>query len=112
MDIQEAKKCSECKGNGEVATMESVYGGSDSHIQAPVGSERCWNCNGTGEEPYEEIVAERIIEGLTPEQERKLQDEHGKTYAGTDDDMPEAFEKWLTGRTLQDLEKILYAKVA
>ena len=35
------------------------------------------------------------IETMTPEFEDFLQTTHAENYAGTDDDMPKAFESWL-----------------
>jgi hypothetical protein len=32
-----------------------------------------------------------------------LQNEHGKDYHGTDDDMPDAFDNWLTDLQVDDL---------
>lgn len=55
----------------------------------------------------EEQTAERIIENLTAEQEEILRDKHAEHYTGTDDDMPEAFENWLSGLTKMDLDYYL-----
>jgi len=108
MNIEESQKCSDCNGIGEVSTMESVYPGTpDSHIQAPVGSETCNNCNGTGLEEDNELVKSRIVDNLTQEQETKLKEEHSKSYTGTDDDMPNKFEEWLVELSLDELLKIL-----
>lgn len=40
-----------------------------------------------------------IIDTLTAEQEEVLMDIHAKNYMGTDDDMIDNFEKWLSGLT-------------
>ena len=101
-------KCLDCNGLGEVSRMESVYPDtSDAHIQAPIGTETCDNCNGTGLEPDEDIVKERIWGSLTIEQENKLKDEHSKYYTGVSDDMSDKFESWLLELTLEDLMKII-----
>lgn len=101
-------KCLDCNGLGEVSTMQSVYPGTrDSHIQAFVGTNKCENCNGTGLEPDQDIVKERIYESLTIEQENKLKDEHSKHYTGVDDDMSDKFESWLLQLTLEDLMKTI-----
>ena len=107
-NIEQAKKCQFCNGIGEVTTMESVYpGGPDAHIQAPIGTETCDNCNGTGLEEDNDIVKERIIDNLTQEQEDKLKVDHSKSYTGSDDDMPDKFEAWLVELSLEDLLKII-----
>lgn len=31
-----------------------------------------------------------------------LEEQHAKTYTGSDDDMPDAFEKWLSELELED----------
>lgn len=54
--------CKDCDGIGEVRTMESVYNGEDRHIQAPVGSEQCENCSGSGLEQDLDIINERKAE--------------------------------------------------
>lgn len=107
-NIELAKRCEFCNGIGEVTTMESVYpGGPDAHIQAPIGTEICDNCNGTGLEEDDEIVKERIIDNLTEEQENKLKEDYSKSYTGLDDDMSDKFEAWLFELTLEDLLKII-----
>lgn len=37
--------------------------------------------------------------------EEFLRDEHSSTYIGTDDDMPEDFEKWLQNLDVEELIK-------
>lgn len=42
IEEEEEDVCEFCDGTGEVTTMESVYPGTpDSHIQAPIGTEKC-----------------------------------------------------------------------
>ena len=53
------------------------------------------------------MTAEQIIDNLTKEQEDTLRDIHAENYSGTDDDMPEAYEKWLMDLTVMDLESYL-----
>ena len=53
--------------------MDKVYN-DDPSIVAPVGSETCSNCLGSGIEPDDEVITERIINGLDSEQEDKLQE--------------------------------------
>ena len=48
-----------------------------------------------------------LVDNLTESQEEKLKDEHSKNYTGTDDDMPEAYEKWLEDLTLSEINFIL-----
>jgi len=48
-----------------------------------------------------------IIDHLTSEQEQHLMDIHGENYIGTDDDMPDNFEKWLMNLTVFDLDYYL-----
>lgn len=108
-ELKKAKKCEDCNGVGAVSTMESVYPGTpDAGIQAPIGSETCENCAGTGEEQDEEIVKERIVDNLSAEQEKKLQDEFSKIETGVlDDDLPDAFESWLVDLSLEEITNIL-----
>ncbi len=47
------------------------------------------------------------IDNLTPEQEDKLKEVHSKGYTGTDDDMPEAYENWLEGLTIEEINSII-----
>jgi len=101
-------ECLDCKGIGEVSTMERVYN-DDIHL-APVGIETCQNCSGTGLEPNEDLVVERIVENLSPEQEDILQERHADGYMGCDDDMSDAFEHWLSGLDLSDFIRILKLK--
>lgn len=109
MEIKEAKKCKDCKGYGTVST---DYIDADHNIQRGAGDDvNCDNCNGSGEEPDEEIVVERIIENLTKEQEEKLQrymiDNYGGEMGVCKDNCEDLFETWLGKLLLSDLEKIL-----
>ena len=54
-----------------------------------------------------EEVKEKIIDGLTTEQEELLSEEHAKNYHGLDDDMPDDFENWLMDLDYDELVKIL-----
>lgn len=58
--FKKASLCMDCDGLGELRTMESVYGGSDSHITAPIGSKVCDNCRGSGQELDVDIIKERL----------------------------------------------------
>ena len=110
MELAKEMKCLVCKGNGEYATMESVYGGSDSHIQAPVGSVRCDNCGGSGKEPSESIVLERILNNLDSEDEEKLQIyfmENNGELGITKDNIEGLFEGWLENLELEEIISIL-----
>jgi hypothetical protein len=79
--------------------------------------ENCANCAFEETEVYEEDFVddeideeaelERLLNDLTPEQEAKLQDYHAKSYMGTDDDMPDDFEKFLCGLTFLEAKKII-----
>jgi len=51
------EKCLDCNGIGEVSTMERVY--SNEPHTAPVGSETCANCEGSGFELDKQIIEER-----------------------------------------------------
>lgn len=111
--IDKYKRCEECGGVGEVNTMESVYSGADSHIKAPVGSEECVNCEGTGFEPDADIVKERIVENLDVDQENKLQEYFVglSEYGGIPiikDNCEDLFENWLESVPLKTLIKVLY----
>lgn len=56
----------------------------------------------------EEEERSKIIDTLTPVQEDKLKEAHGKNYIGTDDDMPDAYDDWLTNDvTLEELKSLL-----
>ena len=70
MNLQEIKKCSSCLGNGEVSVMEKVYPG-EPHV-APIGVEKCEECNGTGIETDEETLIDRVFDSITPDEEKKL----------------------------------------
>lgn len=107
MELKEAQRCLECNGIGEIATMEQVYP-NEPHY-APLGSRICPYCKGTGKTD-DETALERIVNNLTHEQEVKLQEVHGKLYMGTDDDMPEAFEHWLSLLSLEEITNILYER--
>lgn len=50
---------------------------------------------------------EQIIDNLTDEQEDVLKNIHAEEYHGTDDDMPDDYERWLTNINLMDLEAYL-----
>ena len=64
--IEKNKKCEECKGYGEVATLERVYP-NEPH-EAYTGSATCPNCEGTGQEPDKQLVKDRIMDELSNEQ--------------------------------------------
>ena len=51
-----------------------------------------------------------IIENLTKEQEDKLQEAHAKDYHGTDDDMPDNYEYWMSNLDLAEIKEILFTK--
>lgn len=53
------------------------------------------------------MTQEEIIYNLTKDQEDVLRNIHAENYSGTDDDMPEAYEKWLMNLTVMDLESYL-----
>lgn len=48
---------------------------------------------------------DRIIEHLTPTDEDKLKEVHSKDYTGTDDDMPDDYENWLSNLSLDELKE-------
>ena len=48
-----------------------------------------------------------IIKNQTKDQEDVLRNIHAENYSGTDDDMPEAYERWLENLTVMDLESYL-----
>lgn len=99
------KMCKECAGAGGGNADEDD---GEGHIQRGVGDwENCYNCGGSGLEPDEEIIRERIVENLSAENEKKLQEYHAGVYHGTDDDMPDAFENWLGEISLTTLIEVL-----
>lgn len=50
--------CTECNGNGGG---HADYRNSDGNVERGTGDwENCWSCSGTGKEPDEEIINERI----------------------------------------------------
>lgn len=61
----------------------------------------------------EELEAKReyILNNLTKDQEDTLRNIHAESYSGTDDDMPEAFDKWLEDLTIMDLEECLEIEI-
>ena len=114
MELKKAKQCEECNGIGEVSTMEIVWP-NEPHI-ADIGTEKCANCFGTGEEPDEAIVVERIIEDLDVDQENKLQEYFVglNEFSGIliiKDNCEDLFENWLGSVSLKTLEKVLYGRV-
>lgn len=50
---------------------------------------------------------ENKIENLSGEEEEKLQEIHSLNYMGTDDDMPDAFESWLSDLSYSELREYL-----
>lgn len=112
MELKQAKICKECNGNGGG---HRDYLNSDGNWERGTGDwENCDNCGGTGEEPDEEIVVERIIENLTLEQENKLQEifNNEREIGGipiTKDNCEDLFDNWLGTLLLEDLIKYLYA---
>lgn len=62
IEIKKLQKCEDCKGFGEVSVMEKVYPG-EPH-EALIGSAKCENCSGTGEEQDDDIVKIRILDEL------------------------------------------------
>lgn len=60
----------------------------------------------------EQIASDKELEKLIEDNEQKLMDIHAKGYMGTDDDMVENFEKWVTGLTLQQAKKYLQPDIA
>ena len=108
MNIEQAKICETCKGAGEYKTMDRVYN-DDPAIMAPVGTETCSNCLGSGVEPDDEIVVERVLNNLSDEQEEKLQtyfmENDGAGYVK--DQIEDAFDGWISNLNLADLIEIL-----
>lgn len=51
-----------------------------------------------------ELYNENLLEQLITENEDLLQDIHAENYMGTDDDMPDAFENWITNLTLEEVQ--------
>jgi uncharacterized protein YgfB (UPF0149 family) len=47
------------------------------------------------------------LEVLIAENEDILQDIHAKNYMGTDDDMPESFERFVENLTLEEVKEYL-----
>lgn len=58
-------------------------------------------------EEAQEEERSNIVDGLTPEQESKLKEEHAKDYHGTDDDMTDAFEGWFEELSVEEIKTIL-----
>ncbi len=103
--LREHQKCKECGGAGGG---NADYVNADHHTERGAGDwENCENCKGSGLEPDDDIVKERILDDLTKEMEAKLMEEHAKQYLGLDDDMPDAFEHWLCNLNLTSLITIL-----
>lgn len=50
---------------------------------------------------------ENIVDKLSEEQIDTLQDIHAEGYNGTDDDMPEAFENWLSNLSDDEIINML-----
>lgn len=55
----------------------------------------------------EDIAKDAIISNLTDADEEKLKEAHADDYHGTDDDMPDAYEKWQEDLTSVELKQIL-----
>lgn len=58
-------------------------------------------------QPNAEALREEYKETLINENEDKLQEIHAKGYMGTDDLMPDAYESWLEGLSVDDIENYL-----
>ncbi len=105
--FKEEKKCAECKGFGGG---HQDYLNSDGNWESGTGDfVKCENCSGTGLELDEEIVCERIMENLNPQQEEKLQQVFmkGEGWACNKDNCDDLFENWLTKLEVKDYERIL-----
>lgn len=66
--LEEAFVCKDCKGSGESYV---PYMDSDGNI-SPTDTETCENCFGSGEEPDEEIVKERLSEIISEMSDKLL----------------------------------------
>lgn len=55
----------------------------------------------------EEQEHDDIVSALTPDQENKLKEAHAKDYHGTDDDMPDDYERWLEETDSTELKAML-----
>ena len=55
----------------------------------------------------QEAAKSGIIQNLSEAEEDKLQSVHAEDYQGLDDDMPEAYERWLVDLSYQELVDIL-----
>lgn len=62
----------------------------------------------TPEEKELEDKKEKLIDGLSPEDEELLQEAHAEHYTGTDDDMPDWFERYLENLSYQELVDIIF----
>ena len=58
-----------------------------------------------------EMFSESIRMGVIDANIEILRDIHAKNYNGTDDDMPESFERWLQGFEYQELVDLIRSKL-
>lgn len=52
-----------------------------------------------------------LLEQLIADNEGKLQDIHAKNYIGTDDDMSDAFDNWLSDLSLEEVCEMLNVNI-
>ena len=45
-----------------------------------------------------------VLENLIEDNIDKLQEVHAEGYVGTGDDMPDAFDNWVSGLTIEEVE--------
>jgi hypothetical protein len=57
----------------------------------------------------EQFEHDYIVSHLTPDDEIKLKAAHADQYHGTDDDMPDDYEAWLSDQNTQDIKKIIHS---
>lgn len=51
---------------------------------------------------------EKLIDGLTDEDEEKLKEAHADVYLGCDDDMSDAYEAWLCDLIREEIIDIIF----
>lgn len=50
---------------------------------------------------------DKLMEQIVEDNLELLQDIHAKNYMGTDDDMPESFDNWVSGFSLDELRSLV-----
>jgi len=108
-ELKKAKKCLECNGEGGG---NEDYLNEDHNLESGTGDwVKCEHCNGTGEEPNEGIIKDRlldsdnVIEKLGEYLVNKKREINGRGV--TKDNFEDMFENWLSNLSLEEITKMI-----